>query len=351
MFGSDILETAIGLVAVFALMSIVCSAARETLEALLKSRSRNLEVGIEQLVGREHAKEIYDHPMVSGLFKGEYVSPRSIRAWVRGTEDGGKMAAAGVAQRTADLGSRVLTRRRLPSYIPARNFAVALYDLSLQRVPEDATTTAERKIVPVALQTAYGGAEGAISELENWYNSAMDRVSGWYKRRTHWILLLFASLLTISMDVNTFTIADHLYRHRSVREGLIARIESGALASDTAQARVALESMGLPLGWPESVGLGSLLGWLVTILAVSLGAPFWFDVLNKLMVIRSTVKPHEKSPEEGSEDRWSRSASRTRGASGTSWEPLPLAHGAVPAAGADPGPPGEGSEAELQRAQ
>jgi hypothetical protein len=34
-----------------------------------------------------------------------------------------------------------------------------------------------------------------------------------------------------------------------------------------------------------------------------MGAPFWFDVLNKVMVIRSTVKPHEKSPEEASEDR------------------------------------------------
>jgi hypothetical protein len=41
----------------------------------------------------------------------------------------------------------------------------------------------------------------------------------------------------------------------------------------------------------------------VTILAISLGAPFWFDLLNKMMVIRSTVKPREKSREEGSEDR------------------------------------------------
>jgi hypothetical protein len=46
-----------------------------------------------------------------------------------------------------------------------------------------------------------------------------------------------------------------------------------------------------------------LLGWLITALAVMLGAPFWFDVLNKFMVIRSTVKPREKSQEEGSEDR------------------------------------------------
>jgi len=46
-----------------------------------------------------------------------------------------------------------------------------------------------------------------------------------------------------------------------------------------------------------------LLGWLLTAGAISLGAPFWFDLLNKFMVIRSTVKPFEKSQPEGSEDR------------------------------------------------
>jgi hypothetical protein len=46
-----------------------------------------------------------------------------------------------------------------------------------------------------------------------------------------------------------------------------------------------------------------LLGWLLTAIAVSFGAPFWFDTLNKIMVIRSTVKPREKSGDEGSEDR------------------------------------------------
>jgi hypothetical protein len=36
-----------------------------------------------------------------------------------------------------------------------------------------------------------------------------------------------------------------------------------------------------------------------------LGAPFWFDVLNKFMIVRSTIKPKEKSPDEASVDRQS----------------------------------------------
>jgi hypothetical protein len=43
-------------------------------------------------------------------------------------------------------------------------------------------------------------------------------------------------------------------------------------------------------------------GWLITALAISLGAPFWFDLLNKFMVVRSTVKPSEKSQTETSKD-------------------------------------------------
>ena len=74
-----------------------------------------------------------------------------------------------------------------------------------------------------------------------------------------------------------------------------------------------LDDAGFPVGWPARqfhddnwqwhTPLSMPLGWLITALATMLGAPFWFDVLNKFMVIRSTVKPHEKSKPEGSEDR------------------------------------------------
>jgi hypothetical protein len=83
-----------------------------------------------------------------------------------------------------------------------------------------------------------------------------------------------------------------------------------------------LEALNLPIGWGSVDDVsrkwpGSnvfdpggwldqaqwhLFGWLLTALAISLGAPFWFDLLNKFIVIRSAVKPHEKSPEEESKD-------------------------------------------------
>lgn len=67
----------------------------------------------------------------------------------------------------------------------------------------------------------------------------------------------------------------------------------------------------LAIPWANNAQDGNLfknwllkvIGWLITALAISLGSAFWFDTLNKIIVIRSTVKPHEKSQEEASEDR------------------------------------------------
>lgn len=94
-----------------------------------------------------------------------------------------------------------------------------------------------------------------------------------------------------------------------------------------ARCQQAIAEIGIPLGWshvtilrtfPHSIAekafwpslgwfffelLLALIGFAITGLAATLGAPFWFDVLNKIMVIRSTVKPKEKSGDEASEDR------------------------------------------------
>ncbi|HYH87546.1 MAG TPA: hypothetical protein VEX60_18975, partial [Pyrinomonadaceae bacterium] len=78
-----------------------------------------------------------------------------------------------------------------------------------------------------------------------------------------------------------------------------------------------ISELGIPIGWswqpitddprglPSGFGgwLLKVVGWLLTAFAVSQGAPFWFDLLNKIIVIRSTVKPREKSREQPSKDR------------------------------------------------
>jgi hypothetical protein len=62
-----------------------------------------------------------------------------------------------------------------------------------------------------------------------------------------------------------------------------------------------MELAGLPLGWkdyPKTFGewVTKVAGLIASILAVSLGGPFWFDVLQRFMQLRATgVAPRETS--------------------------------------------------------
>jgi hypothetical protein len=342
MFGSEILEVAIGLFLVYIVLSLISSAAREGIEAWLKTRSAHLEAGIRQLLhdpdGKGLAKQLYQHPLVSGLFAGSY-SPDQLRA-------AGKQTA-GLMKREA--------RYCLPSYIPASNFALALLDIAA-RGPVKATAEEEGSASPVltlgavrasvgtihnpavqralltAVDTADGDLRKAQKNIEAWFDSSMDRVSGRYKRFSQKIVLVVGIVIAVAVNANTFEIATFLYQDETAREALVAQAQ--VMASDSTvlasaedrvqrvrELRAQLDSLRLPLGWSDGIRprvetppsgrwatvwhylLNPVLGWLATALAVSLGAPFWFDLLNKVMVIRSTVKPHEKSPEEASEDR------------------------------------------------
>src|SRR4029077_6545076 len=92
---------------------------------------------------------------------------------------------------------------------------------------------------------------------------------------------------------------------------------AGQTTECTRQATAAVNKLGqtsLPMFWQttnpsctaaraqcstlERVGLDSvsgwviaIVGWLITIAAISMGAPFWFNLLNKVASLRSTGDP------------------------------------------------------------
>ena len=334
-FESAILDVAIGLILVYLILSLLCLTVNEFLASLLHSRARNLERGLEELLQDPEAVKdglvarLYRHPLIDGLYQGDY-----------GDTSGRKAI--------------------LPSYIPARSFALALIDLIQpgQPVLTTATTTPATPASPSAAPSP--GSVAALREalltnpvfqsnpdltrtltalidaagddvirvrlnIEDWYNSAMDAFSGWYKRRTQYIVLALGLVLTILVNADTFAIGNALARNKALREALVkgasdyeavvqkaqagASGAAGQTPSQWLETKVAgLEPIGLPIGWrPEDLRNPSYLaaaipGWLLTAFAVSLGAPFWFDLLNRVMIIRSTVKPREKSREQGPRD-------------------------------------------------
>ena len=59
--------------------------------------------------------------------------------------------------------------------------------------------------------------------IQTWFDSGMDRVSGQYKRRTHLWLFLIGFVLAAGLNVNAIAITDHLARNKALRESLVAR--------------------------------------------------------------------------------------------------------------------------------
>lgn len=341
MFGLGTLDVVIGLIFVYLLLSLICTAANEVVEGWLKTRAKTLEEGIRELLRNDDNYELvndfYNHPLIFGLYEGKYNNAKD--------KDNAKKG----------LGfSKLFGGSDLPSYIPSRNFALALMDIvlpgnggksgasgatastpvadgvkplqsfhdSINKLPDEHKV---KKALLILVDAAGDDISQARKNIEDWYDSSMDRVSGWYKRKTQARILIFAALVTVAMNANTITIVNHLARDPAVREVIVAQaqktVDKGEIPAGSLDESITrVEKLGLPIGWSNvkyrgfeaaiesgsnlwSLILFHLLGWLITAFALSLGAPFWFDFLNKIMVVRATVKPKEKSPPEPPVDR------------------------------------------------
>jgi hypothetical protein len=262
----------------------------------------------------------------------------------------GQIASRSLTLKAATPGSRKASlptgglglRRSLPSYIPSQSFAEAIIDMV---VPDKSGQTNMSVIQHYLgqLPDSMGPLQGSLQSLatnagddvgrfrtsiEQWYDNHMDRVSGWYKRRTALITTLAGAILVLLLNINTITIGHALYGDSAVRSAVstVATHNRGCPAGETeanclSQLETEVSSAaqaGLPLGWgtvpacaEKDVHCGwlaqrgitnakggspwqvllVLLGFLVTIVALTPGAQFWFGLLVKLNSLRSSGPP------------------------------------------------------------
>jgi hypothetical protein len=167
--------------------------------------------------------------------------------------------------------------------------------------------------------------------VEAWFDEKMDRVSGWYGRRTRWWLLLYALFIVIFLNADSVLFARTLWRDATVREAVVgqARVVTESDGQQTpcedpscvANRLKDVKALQLPLGWPDaqigdwgtSPAYGDdervphdaaewwvkLLGLALTAAALTMGAPFWFDLLNKVTNLRATGPPPTPSNTDG----------------------------------------------------
>jgi hypothetical protein len=324
MFNSNVLDIVIGLIFVYLTLAILCTAANEWVAAVTKRRGKTLERGVRQLLAdqvvpnadrgdQQFAEEFYRHPLITKLLdRGNhpaYLSPRTFAAAVTDI-----VTNTGPAPPAPSVTSG-LTPDKIETPLP--NFA-GLPEGQVKRSVLALIQHLKERNDPAVVQQA----------LEAWFNDSMDRVSGWYKRRTQLWTIIIAAALTILVNADTVHIVRQLRNDPVLRSAVIeeAKVRSqkprptvtveykdeNDPTSPTvtrnegdALSQKELDVLGQMIGWHspfrDNLRGETFLGWLLTVLAISMGAPFWFDLLNKIMRVRfagkspdETAKPPEK---------------------------------------------------------
>jgi hypothetical protein len=207
------------------------------------------------------------------------------------------------------------------------------------------TDEALRKTLQTLARKAGDDIERFRTEIENWFNDMMERVSGWYKRKTQAVQFFAALALALWLDIDTVRLLQVLWVDSALRASVVAEAEafarnpppellpSAAVTSpqDEPKLRYAtwqskIQKLKLPIGWcpagRESITPSDpagwwcedeqprqllwvfripdrpyfFVGWLLTALAASFGAPFWFDLLKRFVSIRSSGRAPEERP-------------------------------------------------------
>jgi len=287
------LQFAVSLIFAYLLLSALSSAIQEIVANLAKWRSNTLETAITRLLGDKALKdEIYQHPLVQGILRPSWLFMD-------------------------------VKKVHKPAYISSAMFAQVLHEL--RETKGDSLPDPTKKVLAAVLKGTTT-AEEEKKRIEYWFDDAMDGVSGWYKRKANAWLWVISALVCVALNADTISVGKILWNDPTARAAVSeaaknyathkAANDAGTNATTPAEvkdelsrvtkARDDLEKLPVPLGWckedclpddprrPPTAFYPLLLkfiGLLISVLAVSQGAPFWFDLLQKAVNLRLAGDP------------------------------------------------------------
>jgi hypothetical protein len=281
------LDVAIGMSVVFLLLSTVVSAAREAFASLRNVRGKTLERWLRSVLGSPSPRDGVPDPV--SQFYGSPV----VRALSLGSGGGSK---------------------RLPSYIPSQHFVTAvlhvgregyrdgeLSDDAFERIGQELEGLPDGE-VKRALTDLHQRVEGDARlfrvAAESWFDDCMERLSGWYRRHTQLFVWVGSAVLVVAVNADALQLAQRLWDDPGLRSAVTASAGNPSAGLDANGAIGELRSLPLPLGWGTMHwhlgtwdSLWHVFGWTMSLLAVSLGAPFWFDTLSRIARIRGSGAP------------------------------------------------------------
>lgn len=324
-FANSIFDVVIGLVFVFFVCSLAVSGINEFVRKLLNTRAKALWTSISRMLDPSEAAA-----------QSEGITARLEEAPARGqpvhSSFGDGTAGSSLAGLLYDhplIGRLDPTRLNKPtriSHIPPTDFARALVDIL---TPEDDDGNkqweqlgTEIRKLPRPLRSQflvlYEEAEGNVLKfrvaIEGWFDSSMDRVSTWYKQRTRIVMFAYGLLVAVLFNVSAVNVTAELYENDVVRETVV-ELAAAQAAQESIQDctnRTCVEEeigkvvdTGLPVLWrgcsdrndndvlcgfeDGRATAGTIVGWLITAAALSVGAAFWFALLKRAFQLRSNM--------------------------------------------------------------
>lgn len=326
-----ILDLVAGMIFIFFLLSVISSSVVEAFMTMSGARSKMLKQWLEGIfdktipgTDKTLGQSIMDHCSITGL-SGKGKSPSYI-----------------------DAKNFVSVFIEKVTYNPNDPLSVASdFKSMMDRIKESPIITDELKRVLLGYATEVNDAYASMSEkttgeielfrnkVAHWFDSSMDRVSGTLKKK--WLqpfTFCIGVVITLFMNADSIAIARYLYTNKDAQQSLAALAYSAptnaeykkqvekweAIRKDTPTDTVTIDQiqadlsnikktfddakaqmpLGLPLGWENAHfgkdnALSKVAGWILTIFAIFMGAPFWFDMLNKISNLRGSGPKPETS--------------------------------------------------------
>ncbi len=280
MFDHPMIDVGIALIFFYVVLSLIASAVQEWIASLFGLRAKTLRAGIRNMIGSQYTEKVYNHPLIKKLSK-ESRFPSYI-----------------ASQTLSNVLLEVIARESRdpkPYVVHTGDEIRALVDKIDQNHPL-------KEILGALIDDSEDVAASLRNRLSGWFDEGMSRVAGWYVRQAKAIILVIAGTVTVATNASSIHLAEELWRNDALRVQVAAQAQEAAQSSDSSQ----LESRELdslkafPIGWKEIpngvVGwLRTLLGWIITTAAISLGAPFWFDLLSKVANLRGSGRQPKDS--------------------------------------------------------
>ena len=308
--------TAIGVLMVWIMLAAITSQVQEWIAQGLRWRPQILEETIGIILGKDTtlSDEFYKHPLIQSLHnkncdrkpskipKGQFASVVFDMFINAGTEQSNSYDVKNALEK---LKANISTFRGESK--SSMNHLAKAMDTILVDVSMD-VDKADKSIAE------------ARHRIETWYQDAMDRMSGAYKRKLYIWTLLIGIIIAAFLNADSLAIASTLWREPLVRDALVAQAEQlnledlGVSTGDNGQQAAEkniqeIKSLPIPIGWlPENTpARGDTYGWklkiggiLVSGVAAAQGAPFWFDIMKKLLEFRSQTKGFTKKEDDES---------------------------------------------------